>query len=81
MKDFNCPSSKNKRQHESKVIASKTHKRDRRISSVKSMVTKLQKDAEKCYDNAKKPNADIDTLLTKGNASVKAIKGNKDTFK
>ena len=48
---------------------------------MKSMVTKLQKDAEKCYDNAKKPNADIDTLLTKGNASVKAIKGNKDTFK
>ena len=45
------------------------------------MVTKLQKDAEKCDDNAKKPNADIDTLLTKGNASVKAIKGNKDTFK
>ena len=81
MKDFNCPSSKNKRQHKSKVIASKTLKRDRRISSVKSMVTKLQKDAEKCYDNAKKPNADIDTLLTKGNASVKAIKGNKDTFK
>ena len=81
MKDFNCPSSKNERQHKSKVTASKTHKRDRRISSVKSIVTKLQKDAGKCYDNAKKLETDIVTHLSKGNTLVKGTKGNKDTFK
>ena len=81
MKGFNCPSSKNEKQHKSEVIASKIHKRDRRISSVKSIISKLQKDAEKCYDNAKKPDADMVTLWSKGNAFHKVIKGNKDTFK
>ena len=81
MKGFNCQSSKNEKQHKSEVIASKIHKRDRRISSVKSIISKLQKDAGKCYDNAKKPDADMVTLLSKGNAFHKAVKGNQDTFK
>ena len=57
------------------------HKRDRRTSSVKSIISKLQKDAGKCYDNAKKPDADMVTLLSKGNVFHKVIKGNKGTFK
>ena len=48
---------------------------------MKSIVTKLQKDAEKCGDNAKKLDTDIVTHLSKGNTLVKWIKGNKDTFK
>ena len=81
MKGFNCESSKNEKQYQSKVIASKIHKRDRRTSSVKSIISKLQKDAGKCYDNANKPHADMVTLLSKGNAIHKAVKGNQDTFK
>ena len=68
MKGFNCQSSKNEKQHKSEVIASKIHKRDRRISSVKSIISKLLKYAEQSYDNAKKPDADVLTLLSKGNA-------------
>ena len=78
MKGFNCQSSKNEKQHKSEVIASKIHKRDRRISSVKSIISKLQKDAEKCYDNGKKPDADMVTLIKR---KCKVIKRNKDTFK
>ena len=48
---------------------------------MKSIVTKLQKDAGKCYDNAKKLETDIVTHLSKGNTLVKGTKGNKDTFK
>ena len=81
MKDSNWQSSKNEKQHKSEVIASKIHKRVRRISSLKSSISKLQKDAGKCYDNAKKPDADMVTLLSKGNAFCKVIKGSKDTFK
>ena len=81
MKGFNCQSSKNEKQHKSEVIASKIRKRDRRISSVKSIISKLHKDAEKCFDNAKKPDADMVTLLSKGNVFDKVIKGNKGTFK
>ena len=53
MKGFDCESSKNEKQHKSEVIASKTHQRHRRTSSVKSIISKLQKDAGKCYDNPK----------------------------
>ena len=81
MKGFNCKSRKNEKQHKSEVIASKIHKRDRRISSVKSIISKLQKDPGKCYGNAKKTDADMVTLLSKGNAFHKAVKGNQDTFK
>ena len=62
MKGFNCQSSKNEKQHKSQVIASKIYKRDRRISSVKSINSKLHKDAEKCFDNAKNPDADMVTF-------------------
>ena len=81
MKAFNCQSSKNDKQHKSELIASKIHHRNRRISSVKSIISKLQKDPEKCYDNPKKPDADMVTLSSKGNVFRKVIKGNKDTFK
>ena len=81
MKAFNCQSSKNDKQHKSELIASKIHHRNRRISSVKSIISKLQKDAEKCYDNPKKPDADMVTLSSKGNVFPKVIKGHKDTFK
>ena len=81
MKGFNCQSSKNEKQHKSEVIASKIRKRDRRISSVKLIISKLHKDPEKCFDNAKKPDADMVSLLSKGNVFHKVIKGNKGTFK
>ena len=81
MKGFNCESSKNENQLKSEVIASKIHKRDTRTLSVRSIISKRQKDAGKCYHNAKKPDADMVTLLSKGNAIHKAVKGNHDTFK
>ena len=81
MKGFNCQSRKRKKQHKSEVIATKIHKSGRRISSVKSINSKLHKDPEKCFDNAKKPDVDMVSLLSKGNVFHKVIKGNKGTFK
>ena len=81
MKGFNWESSKNENQLKSEVIASKIHKRDRGALSVTSIISKLPKDAGKCYDNAKKPDADMVTLLSKGNAIHKAVNRNQDTFK
>ena len=81
MKGFNSDSSKNEKQLKSEVIASKIHKRDRRTLSVTSIISKLQKDAGKCYDNAKKSDADMVTLLSKENAIHKAVNRNQDTFK
>ena len=80
MKGFKYQSSKSEKQHRSEVIASKIHKTDSRISSVRSIISKLHKDAEKCFDNAKKSDADMVTLLSKGNVFHKVIKGNKGTF-
>ena len=81
MKGFNCESTKNEKQLKSEVIASKIHKRDTKTLSVTSIISKRQKDAGKCYHNAKKPDADMVTLLSEGNAIHKAEKRNQDTFK
>ena len=62
MKGFKYQSSKSEKQHKSEVIASKIHKTDSRISSVRSIISKLHKDPEKCFDNAKKPDADMVTF-------------------
>ena len=62
------------KQQISEVIENKIHERERKISSVKSTISKLEKDADKCYDNAEKPDADMTTLLSKGNAFRKSIK-------
>ena len=81
MRGFKYQSRKNEKQHKSEVIASKIYKTDKRISNVKSIISKIHKDAVQCFDNTKKPDADMVTLLSKGNVFHKVIKGNKCTFK
>ena len=51
--------------------------RERKISSVKLTISKLEKDAEECYGNAETPDADMATLLSKGNTFQKSIKEKK----
>ena len=53
------------------------HERERKISRVKSTISKLEKDADECYHNAEKPDADMVTLWSKGNAFWKSIKDKK----
>ena len=65
------------KQQRSEVVESKIHERERKISSVKSTISKLEKDADGCYDNAEKPDVDMATLLSKGNAFQKSIKEKK----
>ena len=57
------------------------HDKERKISSVKSTISKFGKDVDECYDNAEKPDADMATLLSKGNAFRESIKKKKRKFK
>ena len=65
------------KQQRLKVIESKIHERERKISIVKSTISKLEKVADECYDNAEKLDVDIATLLSKGKAFWKSIKEKK----
>ena len=51
------------------------------MSSVKSTISKLEKDAVKCYDNTEKPDVDMATILSKGNPFRKSIKEKKEVEK
>ena len=53
------------------------HERERKISSVSSSISKLDKDADECYDNAEKPDACTATPLSTGNAFRKPLKEKK----
>ena len=65
------------KQQRLKVIESKIHERERKISIVKSTISKLEKVADECYDNAENLDVDIATLLSKGKAFRKSIKEKK----
>ena len=65
------------KQQRSEVIKSKVHKKERKISSVKSTISKLEKDADECYDNAEKPDADMTTRVSKANAFQKLMREKK----
>ena len=49
---------KSEKQHKSEAIESKIHERERKMSNVKSTISKLEKDADECYHNAENPDAD-----------------------
>ena len=53
------------------------HERERKISSVSSSISKLDKDADECHDNAEKPDACMATPLSTGNAFRKPLKEKK----
>ena len=72
---------KSEKQQKSEVIESKIRERDRKISSVKSTISKLKEHADCCYDNAGKPDADMATLLLKENSFQKSTKEKKKFFK
>ena len=69
-----------KSRQRSDIIECKIHERERKISGVKSTISKLEKDAGECYDNAEKPDVDW-PLLSKGNAFRKSIKEKKVVLK